>query len=631
MSNSPLSTWISFQAKFFIWLLSAGLFSFHEVGAQQSQDIYRQFVKPFLTSHCTSCHGEKDPEADFRIDNLNPDIESGPDVDAWNLIRFRLLKEEMPPAESKKPPHGKSSQMISWLTSELTKANVKLLVPDDYFLPKNGNKVDHEKLFSGEIKGPAATPARIWRQSPHAYQALTSGELAKNVRGIAQPFSSFSGDDLKDYSQGYTIDESTASQLLRNASLIVASQTRGEMKDGKWQAKGYPQPVKEFVRLFESNSGKELVNDELIEAAINKQFGLILRRKPNELELKRYSELMKKSVADSGMVQGVRVALSAVLLTPESVFRFELGSGQPDKYGRRILSPRELAFSISYALTDRPPESQLLRAAAEGNLSTREDVLREVQHILETPKIRKPRILRFFQEYFGYQRAKDVFKDTKLNPHHRADVLVGDTEQLIIWILQRDQNVFEELLTTNKSFVNYRIDTNKKKPRIAQAKNLIHTSYGLPIDWKWTAQQPVELDARERAGILTQPSWLVTMSGNFDNHPILRGKWVRERLLGGSIPDLPITVDAQLPEEPENTLRHRMRVTREDYCWNCHQRMNPLGLTFEIYDHFGRFRTVEKVVDLVATEKKRRQERQAIGRDPGWQTPGCDWVDRLSW
>jgi hypothetical protein len=78
-----------------------------------------------------------------------------------------------------------------------------------------------------------------------------------------------------------------------------------------------------------------------------------------------------------------------------------------------------------------------------------------------------------------------------------------------------------------------------------------------------------------------------------DNHAIHRGIWIRERLLGGGIPDVPITVDAQLPDEPESTLRHRMRVTREEYCWKCHQKMDPLGLSFEMYNHAGLFRTTE--------------------------------------
>ncbi|MEQ9407861.1 MAG: DUF1588 domain-containing protein [Fuerstiella sp.] len=98
----------------------------------------------------------------------------------------------------------------------------------------------------------------------------------------------------------------------------------------------------------------------------------------------------------------------------------------------------------------------------------------------------------------------------------------------------------------------------------------------------------------QRLGILTHPSWLVSHSDAMDNHAIRRGRWVRERLLGGGIPDVPITVDAMLPDEPHNTLRERMRVTRESYCWTCHRKMDPLGLPFEMYNHAGLFRTIER-------------------------------------
>jgi len=97
----------------------------------------------------------------------------------------------------------------------------------------------------------------------------------------------------------------------------------------------------------------------------------------------------------------------------------------------------------------------------------------------------------------------------------------------------------------------------------------------------------------QRLGILTHPSWLVSHSDAMDNHAIRRGKWIRERLLGGGIPDVPITVDAMLPNEPSKTLRERMRVTRETYCWTCHKKMDPLGLPFEMYNHVGLFRKTE--------------------------------------
>jgi len=37
-----------------------------------------------------------------------------------------------------------------------------------------------------------------------------------------------------------------------------------------------------------------------------------------------------------------------------------------------------------------------------------------------------------------------------------------------------------------------------------------------------------------------------------------------------------------------------MRVTREPYCWTCHQKMDPLGLPFEMYNHAGLYRTTEQ-------------------------------------
>ena len=98
----------------------------------------------------------------------------------------------------------------------------------------------------------------------------------------------------------------------------------------------------------------------------------------------------------------------------------------------------------------------------------------------------------------------------------------------------------------------------------------------------------------QRLGILTHPSWLVSHSDAMDNHAIHRGLWIQKRLIGGGIPDVPITVDAMLPDEPQKTLRERMHVTQETYCWTCHKKMDPLGLPFEMFNHAGLYRTEEK-------------------------------------
>lgn len=110
--------------------------------------------------------------------------------------------------------------------------------------------------------------------------------------------------------------------------------------------------------------------------------------------------------------------------------------------------------------------------------------------------------------------------------------------------------------------------------------------------WDYPTEQPFRIENRK--GILTHPSWLIAHSTNFFPDAVRRGRWIREKLLAGRVPDVPITVDAQVPEDPHRTFRQRLEeVTSVNECWRCHQHMNPLGLPFEAFDDFGRFRTHE--------------------------------------
>lgn len=96
--------------------------------------------------------------------------------------------------------------------------------------------------------------------------------------------------------------------------------------------------------------------------------------------------------------------------------------------------------------------------------------------------------------------------------------------------------------------------------------------------------------------MLTHPAWLIAFAQNTETDPIHRGKWIQEKLLAGTIPDVPITVDAVIPEDPHKSLRQRMvSKTGNEYCRTCHQKMEPLGLPFETYDDFGRFRTQQRL------------------------------------
>ena len=118
--------------------------------------------------------------------------------------------------------------------------------------------------------------------------------------------------------------------------------------------------------------------------------------------------------------------------------------------------------------------------------------------------------------------------------------------------------------------------------------------YGNDETWDYPIVQPFKIPNRK--GLLTHPAWLLAHSQNTETDPVRRGRWIQEKLLAGRVPDVPITVDAQIPEDHHRTLRERLDpVTAKQECWKCHQFMNPLGLTFEVFDDFGRYRTRESL------------------------------------
>ncbi len=231
--------------------------------------------------------------------------------------------------------------------------------------------------------------------------------------------------------------------------------------------------------------------------------------------------------------------------------------------------------------------------------------------------------------------------------------MIANTDGLVELILQEDKNVLKELLTTNRviyqpytSGANFRdgilfltdiayfmvrgkpwapirnhdeiripptkdnqqaIDREKRE---IDQQNMLHHIFPNPAKPIHVRQSQFDkgrfppamnalkaittVDTNQRLGILTHPAWLVAHSDAMDNHVILRGRWIRERLLGSAVPDIPITVDARLPDEPQSTLRHRMRVTRANECWRCHQKMDPLGLPFEKYNQLGIVRDTDQ-------------------------------------
>ncbi|MGI9472468.1 MAG: DUF1588 domain-containing protein [Rubripirellula sp.] len=545
-------------------------------------------VAPFLKLHCTVCHNSDARKGKLDLAPVATNVAEA-DEELIRGILDALVSGSMPPEDSKQPSAAQRQQVVVMLRAMLRASEDRMGEATAY--PGQGNLVDHELLFTEPAVRRSATPARLWRLSPHVFMhranSLSRSPLLRAKRnqggdGLHPAFAYMTPPHtFRDNARVHAFEEATTELLFDVCWQIAGIQTNSPRAPG---------PIKILREKKEPTKAdwKRL---------IRMQFGFALRRTPEDDELLPLTILATRTHKQTSTKTTMQTVLAAVLLRPDAVYRFEIGQGEPDEHGRVFLAPRELMHAISFALTDLKPDDELLQAATNGALESREDVKRHVERLLADP-VSAPRLLRFFQEYFEYPRAKEIFKDARSAGLIFANDRIDDADRLVVAILKEDRDVLNRLLTQDSMYVLSSGVVDHPVVR-SRARNNYLLDFGLPSDWDWEGEQPVKPTTGRRSGMLTHPAWLLAFSDNEKNQAIQRGRWIQMKLLGGTVPETPIGVDATLPTDPDMTLRERMHVTREDYCWRCHQRMDPLGLPLEQFDDFGRFRTreLEKPVD----------------------------------
>ncbi len=97
-----------------------------DVAPNANVAFFNESVKPILTKSCLACHGPEKAEGRLRIDKLNPDMLTGPDVDRWREVFNALGKSEMPPEDATEYALADADRgkIVDWLSEELTTASV---------------------------------------------------------------------------------------------------------------------------------------------------------------------------------------------------------------------------------------------------------------------------------------------------------------------------------------------------------------------------------------------------------------------------------------------------------------------------------------------------------------------------
>ena len=400
-------------------------------------------ISRFVKSHCIRCHGEETQEGKLALHRATFDFTKSKTSALWLAVLEQLKTGDMPPPdEENQPSESERNSVIEWINRQLLTAGSGEAYRKKLLAPEYGNWVDHEKLFSGEIKTPPFSPSRLWRFSSEIF-------AFKNFGKAKSPFSYVTSErGIRDYAAISVADQSTVQMTMIVADAFLAErEKRGDFKD------------------FANNN--PMPHEDTLQQVVRREFVRVIGRNATEEEQNKYQVFLKQSIATGGNLDGLKTTIKAMFLSAPSVYRMEFGLGEVDAHGRRHLSPDELAHSLAFALTDKTPDqNSFIREALQNDeLKTKEDVARLVQQLMDEQLTtghwdRKdlPRIMRFFDEFFGFHRAGTVFKDNDRRraeriPQWNTDMLIHDARMLIEHVLKKDQNVVAELLTTNEYFI----------------------------------------------------------------------------------------------------------------------------------------------------------------------------------
>ncbi len=291
--------------------------------------------------------------------------------------------------------------------------------------------------------------------------------------------------------------------------------------------------------------------------------------------------LYVQSVSVSGTQSNAAVADTLDLSTLDS-----------DAY---VLNSYEIASFLSYTLTGSTPDSALLEAAKNGELSTDAQVEQQVARLLATEKA-KAHMAEFAAQWLGSDEVINAQKDMTLFPDFTPEVreaMAAEVKAFFTHVFFSQDQGFSDLFSADYVYVN----------------NALANFYGLgsvgtnssdPADFV-----QVDATAAHRGGLLTMGAFLANEADLAESSPIKRAVNIRLRMLCQDIPKPDANIATFRAEEMEKVLQELQgkailnrdfvaAMTKESPCSACHDEIiNPLGFSMEDYDASGRYRSVD--------------------------------------
>ena len=362
---------------------------------------------------------------------------------------------------------------------------------------------------------------------------------------------------------------------------------------------GYQRGALEVTRIvfaspdaFEVNTGLEVPTsaDEAnfaAEAIIRDLGRRIFRRPVTDTEVQRYGSVFASSFQSTGnmgddFLVAISLTVSAMLQSPHFLYLLEVGEGGEDAAPGELvpLTSFEVASRLSYFLWDSMPDEELLAAAEADALGTADAIEEQVRRMLEHPRGHAA-VVNLHRQWLGFDDVLLKMKDPATYPQWSEETLLDAHAQMERFV---EHNFFGGEGTLRALLTSTEIPMS---PALAELMGA-STPNG---DWEIQ-----NLDPTQRRGVLTLPGFLAGHAHPVHPSPVLRGQFVRERLLCAGAPPPPENVDATPPAGTADgsTNRERYDVFLEnEACAGCHVMLHGVGYPFEIYDSVGAFRTTD--------------------------------------
>ena len=334
------------------------------------------------------------------------------------------------------------------------------------------------------------------------------------------------------------------------------------------------------------------------------------RRPATPQDVQRLMALVTAAQKQDSFEEGIRVAIQAILVSPNFLFRVErdqpvaMSSApsvpalalQPQRTGALASAPApadlayrisdyELASRLSYFLWATMPDDVLFDLAKKNSLHDKTVLDAQVKRMLADPKAYA--LVDNFGEQWLNLRKMDRNKPDATQFRKVDDELLSamrkETRLFLNAVFTEDRSILD-LIDGKFTFVN----------------GPLARYYGIPgVNGEGFTR--VELDGEQRSGLLTQASIMSISSYATRTSPVIRGKWVLDNLLGAPPPPPPDGVPALVVAGlgTSASMRERLAQHRANpACAACHNSMDPIGLSLENYDAAGGYRTKDGSFDI---------------------------------